>query len=62
MFKLQILHDQPQDVDRTISFDRYKALVVEFFTSDDPNTPARHIFGPLELSNIDLALTNHSKQ
>ncbi|KAI9554443.1 hypothetical protein GHT06_019715 [Daphnia sinensis] len=50
------------DVDRTISFERYKELVVEFFTSEDSNTPARHIFGPLELSNIDLALTTSSKQ
>ncbi|XP_057375279.1 sarcoplasmic calcium-binding protein, alpha chain-like [Daphnia carinata] len=51
-----------KDVDRTISFERYKELVVEFFTSEDSNTPARHIFGPLELANIDLALTTSSKQ
>ncbi|EFX72583.1 uncharacterized protein LOC124200478 [Daphnia pulex] len=50
------------DVDRTISFDRYKAIVFEFFTSADSNTPSRHIFGPLELCNIDLALTTSSKQ
>lgn len=53
---------QSNDSERTISFDRYKELVVEFFTSEDSNTPARHIFGPLELKNIDLALTTSSKQ
>ena len=53
---------QPADVDRTISFDRYKEIVFEFFTSADSNTPSRHIFGPLELANIDLALTTSSKQ
>lgn len=55
-------HTQATDVDRTISFERYKELVVEFFTSEDSNTSARHIFGPLELVNIDLALTTNSKQ
>ena len=60
--RLEFSPSQEKDVDRTISFDRYKELVVEFFTSEDSNTSARHIFGPLELKNIDLALTISSKQ
>lgn len=50
-----------RDENQMISFDRYKELVVEFFCSEDSATPARHIFGPLELTNVELALTSKSK-
>ena len=53
---------QPADEDKCLTFDRYKELVVEFFVSEDANTPARHIFGPLELCNFERTLTASSKQ
>jgi|ERR1711911_66994 len=52
----------PADEDKCLTFDRYKELVVEFFVSEDANTPARHIFGPLELCNFERTLTASSKQ
>lgn len=53
---------RPQDADGMITFDRYKELVVEFFTTEDSKSPCRHIFGPLELNNIHLAITEDSKK
>nr|CAG4652399.1 EOG090X0TJE [Triops cancriformis] len=38
-----------EDGDSFVTYDRYKRLVVEFFTSSESNPKARHIFGPLEL-------------
>merc|ERR1712137_879403 len=52
----------PADEDKCLTFDRYKELVVEFFVSEDANTPTRHIFGPLELCNFERTLTASSKQ
>ena len=53
---------QAEDVDGFITFDRYKDLVVEFFSSPDSATSARHIFGPMELADIGHVFTAASKQ
>ncbi|XP_023220806.1 sarcoplasmic calcium-binding protein, beta chain-like [Centruroides sculpturatus] len=43
-----------------ISLDRYKELVVEFFTSMDGETPSRNIFGPLDPKRADDVLAKAS--